>query len=286
MNYKGVIIEESLSNSDIVKELEIVDTYVGEISEREATPWLDKWTLQTVIIPENVIDSYAERLSKLIDKKHISSWYCDFRNNKFHYVIFGDKVFKLDRTNKIDYDEMRNYGVKIGIPKNQLPSYNDLPTNLLIGFLIDAKKETYANSNAEKINSSRLGSNDYHYEDEIEGEKMIYHDTYFGGTKFMGEEVVYRGSDIPKWGMNYYGLTLDDNLSEEAMDKALRPALMKVGEDDSVLPLRGPSLFENDGYIYTFKTTGTMDDFEGIEEIYKDKKLIYRLRCHGGIIEK
>ena len=44
----------------------------------------------------------------------------------------------------------------------------------------------------------------------------------------MGEEVVYEGdSEKPIWGMNYYGVTLDQNISEEAMDKALRPALMK-----------------------------------------------------------
>ena len=47
----------------------------------------------------------------------------------------------------------------------------------------------------------------------------------------MGEEVVYCNSDRPVWGMNYYGVTLDDSLGEEAMDNALRPALMKVGED-------------------------------------------------------
>lgn len=153
-------------------------------------------------------------------------------------------------------------------------------------FLIEAKKQTYANSSAEKKAASRLGSSDYHYEKEVSGETMIYHDTYFGGTKFIGEEVVYCGSDIPKWGMNYYGVTIDETLSEEAMDKVLRPALMKVGEDGSVLPVRGPSYFENDGYVYTFKIDGTMEDFEGVEEIHKDKKLVYRLRCHGGIIEK
>ena len=114
---------------------------------------------------------------------------------------------------------------------------------------------------------------------------MIYHDTYFGGTKFMGEEVVYRGSDVPKWGMNYYGVTLDSSLSEEAMDKALRPALMKVGEDTSVLPVRGPSIFENEGYVYRFKSYGTIANFEGIEEVCKGEKLIFRLHCHGGIIE-
>ena len=152
-------------------------------------------------------------------------------------------------------------------------------------FLIKAKKETYANSQIKKVNSNRLGSNDYHYEENINGKKYTYHDTYFGGTKFMGCEVVYREGNTPKWGMNYYGVTLDSDLSEEAMDKALRPALMKVGEDKSVLPVRGPARLENEGYIYTFNSEGEIDDFTGVEEIYKDGKLIYRLRCHGGIIE-
>lgn len=98
----------------------------------------------------------------------------------------------------------------------------------LIKFLIEAKKQTYANENIEKINPTRKGSHDYEYSSK----NMTYHDTFFGGTKFMGEEVVYSKETIPVWGMNYYGITLDESLSEEAMDKVLRPALMKVGEDD------------------------------------------------------
>ena len=148
-------------------------------------------------------------------------------------------------------------------------------------FLIEAKKQTYANGNIEKVSSSREGSNDYHYEKD----GMKYHDTFFGGVKFVGEEVVYIDSEVPVWGMNYYGVTVDSSLSEEAMDKALRPALMRVGEDTSVLPLRGPRRFENEGYIYTFKCEGTLESFCGIEEIYKDDKLIFKLQCHGGLIK-
>ena len=101
----------------------------------------------------------------------------------------------------------------------------------------------------------------------------------------MGEEVGYCNSDKPIWGMNYYGVTFDDTLGEEAMDNALRPALMKVGEDKSVIPVKGISQFENNGYVYTFKTTGTIENFDGIEQIYKDNKLIYELHCSGGLIK-
>lgn len=160
---------------------------------------------------------------------------------------------------------------------------NDID-NIFIDFLIKAKKSTYANSKVEKVKPSRIGSADYNYEEIINNKKYTYHDTYFGGTKFIGEEVVYCDSDKPIWGMNYYGVTYDETLGEEAMDKALRPALMKVGEDKNVIPVRGLSKFENNGYVYTFKTTGTIENFDGIEQIYKEKKLIYELHCSGGII--
>lgn len=285
MDYIGVIVEESLADLDILKEVEITDQCIEKVSERDNTPWLDKWTIDTVKIKANLAEELANKLSALIDTKHCSDWFCDFKNDNYHFVIFKDKVFKLKRGNKLDYQNMQEYASKLGLPKEQMPTFNDLPTNLLIGFLIYAKKNTYASGDASKTASSRLGSKDYQYEEIIEGEKMIYHDTYFGGTNFIGEEVVYRGENTPKWAMNYYGTTLDESLSEEVMDNVLRPALSKVGEDNTVLPLRGPSKYQNGEYLYTFSSTGTMEQFIGTEKIYKNDKLIFKLECHGGLIE-
>lgn len=145
-------------------------------------------------------------------------------------------------------------------------------------FLIEAKKQTYANENVEKVDSSRLNSKDYEYRKD----NMIYHDTYFGGTNFIGEEVVYIDNEV-FWAMNYYGVTIDDSLGEEAMDKALRPALMRVGEDN-VIPVRGPKEFNNGEYKYTFDVNGDINYFNGTETIYKNNKKIYELKCSGGII--
>lgn len=97
--------------------------------------------------------------------------------------------------------------------------------------------------------------------------------------------MVYCNSDKPIWGMNYYGVTFDDTLGEEAMDNALRPALIKVEEDKSVIPARGVSKFENNGYVCTFKTTEAIENFDGIEQIYKNNNLIYELHCSGGLIK-
>lgn len=146
-------------------------------------------------------------------------------------------------------------------------------------FLIEAKKKTYANENVEKKISSRIGSHDYEYSDG----NMIYHDTYFGGINFMGEEIVYEQNETPIWGMNYYGITLDLDISEDVIDKVLRPALMRVGSDDTI-PVRGPKEYINGEYKYTFEVRGDLSFFEGEETIYKNDSKIYVLKCHGGKI--
>lgn len=37
------------------------------------------------------------------------------------------------------------------------------------------------------------------YEEIIDNKKDTYHDTYFGGVKFMGEEVLYCDDNKPIW---------------------------------------------------------------------------------------
>lgn len=147
-------------------------------------------------------------------------------------------------------------------------------------FLIEAKKSTYANGTTEKIESNRLGSKDYEYKKD----NMLYHDTYFGGTNFIGEEVVYIDNKI-YWAMNYYGVTLDENLGEEAMDNALRPALMQVGVSENIIPVRGPREYKNGDFKYTFEVSGDLTNFSGIETIYKNDKKVYELKCNGGLIK-
>ncbi len=151
----------------------------------------------------------------------------------------------------------------------------------LNNFLVKAKKQTYANENVKKQLASRKGSFDYEYSSN----DMIYHDTYFGGTNFIGEEVVYEKDDTPIWGMNYYGVTLDQKLSEEIVDKMLRPALMQVGNED-IIPVRGPKEYVNGEYKYIFKVFGSLEYFEGEETISKNNEKIYTLKCHGGLIKR
>jgi hypothetical protein len=120
MNYKGVIIEESLENLDVLKGIRILNTEIEPVTEKHKTPWIKRWTMHTVEISEDEAGSFAVNVSKSLDSKHRSNWYADFRNDKIHYVIFRDKVFAVDRSKKEQYGEVVKYGVSVGIPDYQL----------------------------------------------------------------------------------------------------------------------------------------------------------------------
>ena len=117
-NYKGVIIEESIKSNSIIKKLKILNTEIEKVTKRHKTPWIKQWTLYTVEIPENQANNIAKELSEILDSEH--NWYADFKNNNFHYIIFHNKVFKVDRLKKEQYDEVTKYGVSLGIPGYQL----------------------------------------------------------------------------------------------------------------------------------------------------------------------
>lgn len=124
MNYKGIIIEESLKNSVILKDIKIVETKVERVTEHHKTPWLTTWSLHTVEIPENKSDEIAEKLSKVIDDNP-SSWYIDFKNDTYHYIIFPNKIFKVDLANPTLYKDAKAYGISLNIPPYQLDFFPD-----------------------------------------------------------------------------------------------------------------------------------------------------------------
>ena len=117
-NFNGVIIEESLENKDVLGKVKILKTDVSQVKEKHKTPWIKQWTLHTVEIFENQADNIAEEISKALDSEH--DWYADFKNSDFHYIIFRNKVFKVDRAKSEQYNDVTKYGVSLGIPDYQL----------------------------------------------------------------------------------------------------------------------------------------------------------------------
>ena len=119
MNYEGEIIEESLRNPAIIKLLHITSARVEPVTAVHRTPWLKQWTLHTVSVPPAQAEALAEQLSHEIETSH-QAWYIDFKNSTTHYIIFSDKVFKIDRRKAGQYQAATDYGLTLGIPPYQL----------------------------------------------------------------------------------------------------------------------------------------------------------------------
>ena len=144
--------------------------------------------------------------------------------------------------------------------------------NGFVEFLMRAKKATYAGKGAESA-SSRPVSHDLVYE---EGE-LKYIDSYLGGRRFSGEEAVWK-NNVPVWAMNYSGRVMGEPFSGDF----LKAALLRVPRET---PYRGPARFENGNYTYLCKPEGSLEWFQGREEIRFGGKTIYELYFHGGTVE-
>ncbi len=149
-------------------------------------------------------------------------------------------------------------------------------SNELHAFIVRAKAASYV-GNGEHVNPCRLGSHDLCFSDG----KWSYHDSYFGGTDFIGEEVVYF-DEKPVWAMNYYGRVLRDDLITAAeagqMIKASLSHMYKEGRF-----LGGFEHSEND-LTYVDSSEGSVERFSGCEFIRRGEEIAYELDYHGGLI--
>jgi len=117
-NFKGVIIEEGLKNKDVLQKVKIIRTDIEQVIEKHKTPWIKQWILHTVEVFEDKADDIAKELSKSLDSEH--NWYADYKNDYVHYVVFCNKVFKVDRSKIEEYKEVVKYGLSLDIPDYQL----------------------------------------------------------------------------------------------------------------------------------------------------------------------
>lgn len=138
-------------------------------------------------------------------------------------------------------------------------------------FLVHAKRSSYA-GRADTDASSRAGARELRFE---EGD-WSYQDSYFGASRFYGEETVrFRGEIV--WVMNYAGRTL----SSAFQTAFLKEALQRVSE---ALPYRGPYEYSNGDSLYLMSLSGTPEWFHGEESILRDGRDVYECRFHGGVV--
>jgi Domain of unknown function (DUF5680) len=147
-------------------------------------------------------------------------------------------------------------------------------------FIVAAKAACYVGSGA-KVPPSRPGAMDLTYA----APGWSYRDSYFGGTDFIGQEAVWRGTEVtgtPVWVMNYHGRILRDDLIDGARAaEVIRAALSGLYREDRFL---GGFTFTHDDCTYTDCSDGTVAAFTGTEEIAVRGTLAYRLVYHGGTV--
>ncbi|PIR98275.1 MAG: XRE family transcriptional regulator [Candidatus Colwellbacteria bacterium CG10_big_fil_rev_8_21_14_0_10_42_22] len=143
-------------------------------------------------------------------------------------------------------------------------------------FLVQAKVATYASDSGKKRILDDGGTELTYQEGDL-----LYRDRYYGSHTFLGEEVVFENGE-KKWGMNYYGIILNDNISVDEFTDFLKKAMRQVSEER---PFRGPAHFEEGNYTYKDKSDGDINHFSGIEKILIKGEEVYRLYYHGGLIK-
>ena len=152
-----------------------------------------------------------------------------------------------------------------------------IDNNDLEQFIVAAKAECYVGDGASTA-PSREGSHDLGYED---GE-WRYLDSYFGGTDFLGQEVVWhRGT--PVWAMNYYGYILrEDMIDASRAGNVIKVALASMYQEKRFL---GGFEIPVGEYTYADGNTGDVRSFQGVETITLDSEIVYRLDYHGGLVK-
>ena len=159
--------------------------------------------------------------------------------------------------------------------RNKYSHYDDSESKdleIIKSFLCTAKRNTYAAHGAE-VESSRPYSHDLSFREE----NFSYLDSYFGGEKFIGEEVLYAGGE-PFWAMNYSGRVLDSNFSGDFLKECL--SAVKVER-----PFRGPEIHKNGSFTYHSRVRGDFDWFTGEEDIFFQTGKVYECIFHGGRIK-
>jgi hypothetical protein len=147
----------------------------------------------------------------------------------------------------------------------------------LNAFIVRAKAGTYVGG-GENSDPSRLGSHDLRF---IDGE-WAYQDSYFGGSDFIGEEVVYFAGR-PIWAMNYYGRILrTDLLTAAQAGQMIKAGLSRMYKEGRFL---GGFKFSENNFTYVDASEGAADCFQGREVIYNGQKTAYELLYHGGLIK-
>lgn len=211
-------------------------------------------------------EELAEKLH--ISRQAIAKWEAGHTYPDITNLITLSQLFNVT----VDY-LVKDQECNVTVGKDKITDIkNIIDIHKLIEFRLEANQNTYAGF-SNLYNSTRLDSHDFRYEKD----GFTYHDTYVGGEQFAGQEAIWNhGHAI--YAMNYVGRVLEERFSGDFLKEALRAATLE-------LPYRGPLYYQSGQYTYTAKVTGSIEWFQGYEEIFCDNDKVYECYFHGGLIK-
>jgi hypothetical protein len=102
--YKGIIIEESLENVNVLRDAQIIKNTVSEDGE---------WRMYTVLVSPEYLEQLAQNLKD-------GTWYAHFWNGRDVIAVFKGKTFRFNFDDKSTWEETLAHGRSLGIPEEQL----------------------------------------------------------------------------------------------------------------------------------------------------------------------
>ena len=145
-------------------------------------------------------------------------------------------------------------------------------------FIVRAKSATYIGGGNKSATPTRTGSHDLGYRDG----DWHYIDSYFGGTDFIGQEVVWH-QGTAMWAMNYHGRILrPDMIDATTAGMVIQRSLSTLYREGRFL---GGFTHPVENLVYVDTNAGEFQSFTGVERIYLGHFEAYRLDYHGGIIK-
>jgi hypothetical protein len=146
----------------------------------------------------------------------------------------------------------------------------------LNGFIVEAKSQTYVGGGKAQP-SPRIGAHDIGYKRGI----WRYLDSYFGGTDFAGQEVVWL-EEKPVWAMNYFGRIIEPGIIDGTVaGTIISAALSQLYKQGRFL---GGMVFDHSLGRYVDTSEGDCTHFRGHEFILVDGQKAYELDYRGGLI--
>ncbi len=143
-------------------------------------------------------------------------------------------------------------------------------------FIIIARERT-AQGQARRSSPERPGAVEIIYR---EG-SLTYRDSYFGGSRLIGQEIVRRAGQAV-WGMNYLILIRSSPLPSEELAAFVQRAQLARYRERRLL---GPHEVQERSLRYLDQNEGTIRRFWGKVEVFYREQVLLEMLYHGGLVQ-